>query len=472
MAKILIVDDERAARFGMKKALQSGDYRICEAEDGEQAWVMLPNLRPDIVFLDLNMPRLKGMDLLQRIQQMVTPPLVIVVTAYGSEKIAVEAMKAGAYDYLSKPYEVDELRLITQHALDKLALTRENERLLEEIRLRESFGELIGESQPMLEIYDLIDRVAQTNVTVLIGGESGTGKELVAREIHKRSECADKPFIAMNCAALPENLIESELFGHEQYAFTDAKKPRKGKLEEAHGGTLFLDEIGDMTLNTQAKILRALQESTFERLGGNSPIKVDVRFIAATNKDLPQEIDKGNFREDLYYRIKVVDIYLPPLRERITDIPCLTKRFLDLFSRKHHRDVKAIDSQALQKMMSYNWPGNVRELKNMLEKSIVLSREKELTLDDLPIGVTQQDMETRPLSELSYFLTNTQTISFKEAKRLYVREFERQFLTQRLRDHSGNISQTAQALDMPRQSLQQKLKELGINAREIVGEGS
>jgi two-component system response regulator AtoC/two-component system nitrogen regulation response regulator NtrX len=468
MSVILIVDDERAARFGMKKALAHPEYILYEAEDGEKAWAMIQEIKPDLVFLDLNMPGLKGMELLRRLhQELKNPPLIIVVTAYGSEKIAVEAIKKGAYDYLAKPYEVDELRIVTQHAIDQLSLKRENQRLREEIRLREGFGEMIGESKAMQHVYDIIDKVAPTDVTVLLEGENGTGKELVAREIHRRSQRVKEPLIAMNCAALPENLVESELFGHEKGAFTGAGEQRKGKLEEAHGGTLFLDEIGDMTPDTQAKILRVLQDRTFERLGGNKSIHVDVRFIAATNKDLQEEIEKGNFREDLYYRIKVVDIHLPPLRERLSDIPILLHHFIKLFAGKYHKNIDSISAEASDKMLAYHWPGNVRQLKNVIEKGIVLSTGTTLNLSDLPAEILQFTTEARPLPQLTDMLVQADNSSFKDAKRTYVREFERQFITEKLKAYQGNISQTAQALDMPRQSLQQKLKELGISAREV-----
>ena len=466
MTNLLIVDDERAARFGMKKALSWRDYNILEAENGLLALQILQQKYIDVVFLDLNMPGLQGMEVLTQISKLPIVPLVIVVTAYGSEKIAVEAMKKGAYDYIVKPYELEELRLITEHALEKISLLKENKILQEKIRRQEGCGELIGQSEIMLKIYDIISKVAKTDITILIYGDSGTGKELVAHEIHKQSKRADKKFIATNCAALPENLIESELFGHEKGAFTGAGEQRKGKMEEADGGTLFLDEIGDMSLNTQAKILRALQEKTFERLGGNNNIQSDVRFIAATNKDLLQEIEEEKFREDLYYRIKVMDIYLPPLRERGNDISLLINYFLEIFSRKYNKDIQGIVPEAMQKMIYYHWPGNIRQLKNIMEKSVLLACGNYLTLQDLPPEILQssfrKEQEALPILGESF--------SFKEAKRIYVQEFEKQFIIQRLKQYKGNISQTAHALDMPRQSLQQKLKELGINAREAIEE--
>ncbi|HRU51651.1 MAG TPA: sigma-54 dependent transcriptional regulator [Planctomycetota bacterium] len=466
MAKILIVDDEKAARFGMKKALQKNNYEIEEATNGHEALQTIQNSEIDLVFLDLNMPVMGGMEVLSHLQTQKNAPIVIVVTAYGTEKIAVEAMKRGAYDYLTKPYDVDELRLIAQRSIEKISLTKENQRLQQQIKIQESFGEIIGQSQAIKKIYDLIEKVANTDVTVLICGESGTGKELVAREIHKHSNRRNYNFIATNCAALPENLIESELFGHEKGAFTSAGEQRKGKVEEAHKGTLFLDEIGDMSLHTQAKILRLLQNKTIERLGSNHPIQVDVRFIAATNKDLVQEIEDNNFREDLYYRIKVLDIYLPPLRERGNDITLLTNHFLTLFSEKYNKNISHVEPDAMKALHNYHWPGNVRQLRNVLEKSILLAMNTTLTLQDLPSDIVNINQE-KLCKELNLF-QNISELSFRDAKKMYVQNFERKFITQRLRAFQGNISQTANSLEIPRQSLQQKLKELEIQVKDIL----
>lgn len=473
MSKVLIVDDEKAARFAMKKVLRKESCKLLEAENGEVALSSVEQEDIDVVLLDLNMPKMDGFTFLEKLTQQENTPLVIVVTAHGSEKLAVEAIKNGAYDYLAKPYDVEELRTTVRNAIEKRKLRRENKELLEKIRLQESFGEIVGESKTMQDVYSVIDKVAKTDVTVLICGENGTGKELVAQEIHRRSNRSDKPFIAINCAALPENLIESELFGHEKGTFTGADRDRKGKLEEAHGGTLFLDEIGDMAQETQAKVLRVLQDFSFQRLGSNQSIKVDVRFLAATNKDLKREIESGNFREDLYYRVKVVDVQLPALRERVTDIPCLISHFVQLFSQKYNRRVLGLQPSALQSMVQYRWPGNVRQLKNIIEKSIVLSTEEYIALEDLPKeifelnNILSETSETN-LKELENQLIFQDTISFREAKKSYVREFEKKFICARLKKHAGNISQTAQSLDMPRQSLQQKVRELGIKVREIL----
>ena len=317
---ILIVDDEKAARFGMKLALENDGYKVLEAIDGIAAFEVIKTKTPSLVFLDINMPKINGIEVLEEINRMEAPPMIVIVTAYGSERVAVDAMKKGAYDYIAKPYEIDELRLIARHAFEKLALEEENARLRSEIDRLESMGEMIGKSQVMKQVFNTIEKVGPSDVTVLIQGESGSGKELVAKEIHKKSSRKNNTMIVMNCAALPETLIESELFGHERGAFTGATERRLGKFELADKGTIFLDEIGDMSPNTQAKVLRILQEKSFERLGGTETLQVDVRLISATHKDLLQEIKEGNFRDDLYYRLKVVKILLPPLRNRKEDI--------------------------------------------------------------------------------------------------------------------------------------------------------
>lgn len=476
MAELLIVDDELPQRFGMNKALSRNNHNIYEAENGAQALEILEKKAIDVVLLDQNMPGISGLELLSRIQKITTPPLVIIVTAHGSEKIAVEAMKQGAYDYLSKPYDVDELRLAVGRALDKISLLRENQQLRETIKKQDAFGELIGQAPTIQHVYRLIEVAAQSNVTVLICGESGTGKELVAKEIHRRSERSQKPLIATNCAAIPENLIESELFGHEKGAFTGAGESRKGKIEEANGGTLFLDEIGDMSPNTQAKILRVLQDCSFQKLGSNKNIQADVRFIAATNKDLAQEIEDGNFREDLYYRIKVLDIFLPPLRERGNDISLLATHFLEFFNCKYHKHIQTISPQAMQMLLTYHWPGNIRQLKNIIERSVLLCNNHTIQIQELPSEIVESKEKLGAVSStsiasnipLNITLTSNITTSFKEAKRAYVQDFERQFIIQRLKQCQGNITQTANSLEIPRQSLQQKLKELGIHVREVL----
>ncbi|HEY4491010.1 MAG TPA: sigma-54 dependent transcriptional regulator, partial [Acidobacteriota bacterium] len=339
----------------------------------KEALEKIHQLSPDLVILDINLPEIDGLSVLSQVQKSDGVPIVIIMTAYGSEKIAVEAMKRGAYDYIAKPFDIEELRMVVERALESVHLKEENLQLRKELEKQSGYGPILGQTLAMRKVFDLMEKVSQTDITVLIQGESGTGKELVAREIHARSARHNKPFITMNCAALPENLIESELFGHEKGAFTGAVKQRKGKFELAHEGTIFLDEIGDMSLNTQSKILRILQERKFERLGGSETLEVDVRIISATHKDLLKEMELGNFRQDLYYRLKVLDILIPPLRERKEDIPVLAEHYIREFAAKHNKRIEGIDPEALKLMVRFQWPGNVRQLVNMLERAIVLA---------------------------------------------------------------------------------------------------
>ncbi len=446
---ILIVDDEKAARFGMKLALEKDGYNVMEASDGIDAFDIIRAKNPSLIFLDINMPKINGIQVLEDINQMESPPMIVIVTAYGSERVAVDAMKKGAYDYIAKPYEIDELRLIAKHAFEKLALEEENARLRSEI---DRLGEIIGKSQEMKQVFNKIEKVGPSDVTVLIQGESGSGKELVAKEIHKKSSRKNHPMIIMNCAALPETLIESELFGHEKGAFTGATERRLGKFELADKGTIFLDEIGDMSPNTQAKVLRILQEQSFERLGGTETLRVDVRLISATHKDLFKGIKEGNFREDLYYRLKVVEILLPPLRNRREDIIILTEKFIQYFSEKHRKGVKSISNEAVKYFTKYPWPGNVRELQNVIESAVVMANAETLEISDFPEEIRNSESN----SSLDY------NLPFRDAKKIVVEAFERDFVSRKLAENKGNISKAAEALGMHRQSLQHKLKELNM----------
>ena len=453
---ILIVDDEKAARYGMKKILQKDNYTVYEAKDGADALQIIKTQHPELIFLDINMPQLDGMKILEMISAIKNPPLVVIVTAYGSEKIAVEAMKKGAYDYIAKPYEIDELRIIAKNAFERLALQEENARLRLEIGRLGGMGEIIGQSEAIKDVFDRIEKVGTTDVTVLIQGESGSGKELVAREIHKRSKRKNEPLIIMNCAAVPETLIESELFGHEKGAFTGATERRLGKFELANKGTIFLDEIGDMSLSTQSKLLRVLQEQKFERLGGAETLTVDVRIISATHRDLEEEIEEGRFREDLYYRIKVVNINIPSLRHRKEDIPLLANRFIQHFSEKHQKRLLSISNEAMKYLVSYNWPGNVRQLKNFIESAVVLANSQIINTSDLPEELKHPENNTVTLKNLDY------NLSFRDAKKILIENFERDFIAKKLEECGGNVSRAAESLDMHRQNLQQKIRELRI----------
>src|SRR5262249_43889444 len=395
---------------------------------------------------------------------------------HGSERTAVEAIKAGAYDYLAKPFEVDELRLVVKNALEASNLKRENERLRAELKAARGIGDLLGTSEQMRRIYDLINRVASTDVTVLIRGESGTGKELVARAIHQQSaHRRNGDFIAMNCAALPSELIESELFGHEKGAFTGAAGQRKGKFELANGGTIFLDEIGDMSLNTQAKLLRVLEERTIERLGGSLPIPVEVRVISATNRDLAAAVADDKFRADLYYRLRVVQIDLPPLRGRREDIPMLAGHFLKNYAAKYQLKCTEISVEAMNRLAAYDWPGNVRELRNAIERSVVLADGVNLRVEDLPEELRAKPSSPKPADVFERttppnadgdLLNVPYLADFREARR----EFERAYIERVLQETGGNVTRAAERVGMHRQSLQQKLKDLGLTRRYVLGD--
>jgi two-component system response regulator AtoC/two-component system nitrogen regulation response regulator NtrX len=457
-ARVLIVDDEPAARVGMKRALAKSGYELLEATTGLEALERISAVGPDLVFLDLNMPELDGFGVLDRLRTLEGPqPLVVVLTAYGSERIAVEAMKKGAYDYLAKPYDIEELRLLAQRAIATRELGRENAELKAELHARDGdgLGAMVGRSASMRAVFDMIEKVAALDVAILVTGESGTGKELVAREVHQRSSRQRGPFVAVNCAALPEALIESELFGHKKGAFTGAHGDRKGKFELANSGTIFLDEVGDMSADVQAKLLRVLELKTLEPLGGSETIETDARVIAATHKDLRALVAEGKFRADLFYRLNVVDILLPPLRARRDDIGLVVERVLSDLARKHGRGPREVSPRALEALVAFTWPGNVRQLRNALERSFVLASGTRLEIDDLP----QEVREPAPAAQTA---EDDPSLSFAEAKRRAMRAFELEFIERKLREHRGNISKTAQALGMHRQSLQQKLKELGI----------
>jgi len=456
MHSILIVDDDSTARYGMRRVLEDR-YKVLEAASAAAARRLLSAENPQLLLLDIEMPEESGLDFLRELKAAETSPAVIMITAYGSEKIAVEAMKSGAYDYLPKPFEVDELRLVVEKALDHLELAEENQRLKRQLTSEGQFGAMIGATAPMRQLFDLADRVAGADVTVLIQGESGTGKELLAREIHRRSNRGAKPFVALNCAAVPEHLIESELFGYEKGAFTGATSQKRGKCELAHGGTLFLDEVGDMSLATQARLLRVLETRRFERLGGTNSIEVDVRVLSATNKDLAAEIARQTFREDLYYRLRVVVLKCPPLREHKEDIPLLVDEFCAMLAAKHRRDSISVSREAMAMLVAADWKGNVRQLKNLLESAMVVSRDTVIHPEDISQDFLAGHASTAGQEGTSSFLAAG---DYREAKR----QFEIAYIKGKLREHGGNITRTAAAIGLHRQSLQEKLRELGIQA--------
>lgn len=462
-AVVLIVDDEPAARYGMKRALESEGYAIIEAGDLDQAQQAVETRAPNVVLLDVRLASESGLDYLPVLASRESAPTVIIVTAHGSERMAVQAIKLGAYDYLAKPFDVEELRLLVGNALEAQVLRSENQRLRKELASTGTFGQLVGSAPSMKRVYSLIEKVAQTDVSVLITGESGTGKEVVAREIHARSRNASGPFVTLNCAAMPEELIESELFGHEKGAFTGAAGKRIGKFEAANKGTLFLDEIGDMSPSTQAKVLRVIEDKNFQRLGSNQTISSDVRIVSATNKLLESEVEKGGFREDLYYRLCVVKISLPPLRERKSDIPALAHSFCTRFSLAYRKQALSLSSDVLRVLLDYDWPGNVRQLRNCLERAVVLSENKEITLEALPQEILSMKKRAARSDGEPSGITVSDSLDFKSAKR----EFEKRYIERTLEQSSGNVTRAAARLGMHRQSLQHKIKELGLSKRFV-----
>jgi DNA-binding NtrC family response regulator len=452
--KILIVDDEEAARYGIRRVLENRETQILEAASAEAARAAIKTHRPNLMLTDINMPGEDGITLLESLADNPLRPLAIMITAYGTAKAAVEAMKAGAYDYITKPFEIEELRLVVKRALEKIALEQENRELRIQILTDGQFGRLIGKCEVMQHLFQLADQVAGTDVTVLIQGESGTGKELLAREIHERSSRKKGPFVAVNCAALPDTLIESELFGHEKGAFTGASEQRKGKFEQAHGGTIFLDEIGDMNALTQAKVLRVLEDKKVERLGGSTAISVDVRILSATHKNLVSEVESSRFRQDLLYRLKVVTLEIPPLRQRKEDLPLLAQAFLNIFAARHKKEGLSLTPAALRCLVQCHWPGNIRELRNIIEGCVVLNRSGTIDVSDLPAELQAQEGYFAPSGQHPSWLE----MPYKEAKR----QFEVEYISGRLKENKGNISRTAAQIGLHRQSLQQKLRELGI----------
>jgi len=456
MAKrILVIDDEESIRDALAGILSDEGFEPVCAGSAEEGLAVLEREEIDLVLLDIWMPGMDGMEALGRIKEDYPLLPVIMVSGHGNIETAVKATRMGAYDFIEKPPSYDKIVVAVNNGLRVSKLEEENVIL----RSREKKKpELVGETPVMRELRKQIEMVAPTPAWVLIRGEHGTGKEVVAQSIHRLSACADKPMVEVNCAAIPEELIESELFGHEKGAFTGATSRKRGKFDQADGGMLFLDEIGDMSLKTQAKILRILQEQNFERVGGSRTISVNVRVLAATNKNLEEEIEKGNFRADLFYRLNVVPIVVPPLRERIDDIPLLVDAFLAHMGRKGFGE-RRFEDAAIELMKMHSWPGNVRELKNFVERSVIMTREETIGRDTVAM-LLKPVMEVAGAAPVQAASRAMQTLDFKEARR----EFEREFLAARLAANNGNISKTAEEIGLERSHLHRKLKGLGIEA--------
>jgi two-component system response regulator AtoC len=449
---ILIVDDEVGARESLRMILKN-EYEVFLAKNAEEAFLRVKEHAPDVILLDIILPDLDGLKVLEIIKQNDPDAIVIMITATKTVKTAVEAMKLGAYDYVTKPFEVDELRLMISRSLSTQALEKEVQYLRKEVDKNFGFGNIIGKSDVMKEIFNVIRQIADSKSTVLIMGESGTGKELVSRAIHYISQRRNTPFVTINCAAIPETLIESELFGHEKGAFTNAIERKLGRFEIAHSGTLFLDEIGELSLATQAKILRFLEEREFNRVGGSKTIKVDVRLIAATNKDLTQLIKKGLFREDLYYRINVVPMVLPPLRERPEDIPLLLDHFVQKFSAENKKQIKGVSKEALDILKNYDWPGNVRELENLVERVVTLTVNSYIQSNELPFSL----LNVPKLNGLKEsILTGRVSLTQGEEK------FEKEIIEDALRRANFVQSHAAEMLGVSRRILKYKMDKFGI----------
>jgi Nif-specific regulatory protein len=468
--RILIADDEPNLRRVLSAILVRDGYEVVQASDGEEAIAALP--RVDAVITDLKMPRVDGMTVLRRAAAENPDVPVIIITAHGSVDSAVEAVKAGAFDYIEKPFEQEQIRQVVAKAVKQSEAQRRAPRPLAVEGAAGRFG-LVGQSHAMRQIFAVIDKVADTPSTVLISGESGTGKELVAKAMHEHSARRAGPFIKINCAAIPKTLMESELFGYEKGAFTGAVGSKPGRFELADHGTLFLDEIGEIPVEMQVKLLRALQESEFERVGGIKTIKVDVRLVTATNRDLEKETRAGNFREDLYYRLNVVPLSIPPLRERREDIPLLVEHILRKFNERLKKAIEGVSAEAMERLVAYGWPGNIRELENVLERTLLFCDGPRIRLQDLPAelgaapaaGVSAPPVAASSSSALPASMSSAPQ-SLKDIVRAETERVERELIMKALEETGGNVTQAAKLLKISRKSLQMKMKEFGLRERE------
>jgi two-component system nitrogen regulation response regulator NtrX len=451
-ARILVVDDEAEIRRSVRMILEYEGYDVLEASSGPEGLAMIERDAPDLVFLDIKMPGLDGLEALQRIRQSNESLPVVIISGHGTVSTAVEATKLGAFDFIEKPLASERVLVTIRNALDQTRLQSENRTLKRAVEARH---QMVGESVALRQIWDAIKRAAPTNATVLLLGESGVGKELVARSIHRNSLRSRERFVQVNCAAIPEELIESELFGHEKGSFTGATEKQIGKFEQADRGTIFLDEVGDMSAKTQAKVLRVLQEGEVERLGSARTIKVDVRVIAATNKDLEQEIERGTFREDLYFRLSVIPIRVPPLRDRREDISAMVRHFVDLFSRENNRKPQRFTPAALDHLQKARWKGNVRELRNTVERLLIMTPGDIIDIDDLRDAV-RAEVKSAAIAESKEIDRPGTLREFKESA-------ERAFLVEKLRENAWNISKTAEVIGTPRSNLYKKLEQYAIS---------
>jgi two-component system, NtrC family, response regulator PilR len=458
--RLLVVDDEPSMTEFLEILLTQEGYEVTTASSGEEGFKLYRRLEPDLILTDVKMPGMSGLDLIREIHVLDSAIPIIAITAYASADDAIRAVREGAYDYLSKPFQIEDLRIIIRNALEARRLRRENVELRRSIDERHRFGEIIGKSAQMEEIFNLISRIASSKANVLIIGESGTGKELVARAIHKGSSRADKPFVTVNCTAIPENLLESEMFGHVKGSFTGAVANKQGLVEAAHTGTLFLDEVGDISLAIQAKLLRFLQDRGIRRVGGTDEKKIDVRIIAATNKKLEKEMEQGNFREDLYYRLNVIRLRLPPLRERDDDIPLLMDHFMKKFAAEQGKKIRKVSSLVMRVLCNYHFPGNIRELENIIERCVTLEQSDQLTAENLPPKLIEGTRETpSPLTETEIphdGIDLNRTLD----------NVERDLINRALGITGGNRSRAARLLGISFRSLRYRLVKLGMDQDE------
>jgi DNA-binding NtrC family response regulator len=463
MPKILITDDEQQIRRILSVMLSEHGFDVAEAESGERAIEVNPEFRPEVALLDINMPGMDGLATLKALLEQNPKLDCIMMTAYGTIRSAVEAMRTGAFDYLTKPFDNDELLLIINRALELRRLSSEVEELRAELSTRYGFNEIVGISPKLQAVFRQMAKVATVDATVLIEGESGTGKEMVARAIHRASPRSLKPFVAVNCGAIPQTLFETEFFGHEKGAFTDAREARAGRFEQAQGGTLFLDEVGELPLDTQVKLLRALQEKEITRVGGRGAIKLDVRVIAATNVDLHRAVSAGRFREDLYWRLNVVKLTLPPLRERREDIPLIIDHLVERFKRELGLNINALSADARHLLEMFDWPGNVRELENAICSAMIMSEGGTVTARDLPPRI-RGEAETADSAATSRDITKG---TLADAVREATEKLERMMIVSRLAEFNGNRTATADSLGISRKTLFNKMRQYGLGEGEL-----
>jgi len=454
--KILVADDEQSMREFLDIMLKKEGYKVSLASNGEEVVKMIDNDLFDLVLLDIRMPKLDGISALKKIKAIAPETIVIMITAYASADTAIKAMKEGAYDYITKPFKVEEIKLIINNALEKKNLQKENILLKQVVRDRYHFGNIIGQSLKMVALYDLLEKVSPTKTNILVTGESGTGKELVAKAIHYNSPRKEKPFVTLNCGAIPESLIESELFGHMKGAFTDAIATKKGLFEVADEGTIFLDEISELPLLMQVKLLRVLQDKEFKRVGGTEDIRVDVRIISATNKDLEEAVKEKRFREDLFYRLNVIQVKLPPLRDRKEDIPILANHFLKKYSEELNKNILKISPEALQILLNYEYPGNVRELQNIIERAVALESNQELTVHNLSSYLSEQPLLKKGPIDIEI---PSEGIDLEKI----VEDLERTLLLKALDKTKGIKKKAAELLHINFRSMRYRLEKYGLN---------